>query len=100
MSEKKPFDECQYWAITVDNSWSDTPVEFVLPGGIKYGSTLEEIEKFSFELKYEKKPRVKILEEKFNAHDYEEKGLKTLGVRLSTKEVESVKVDGNQLDLW
>lgn len=44
-SEKKPFDECQYWAITVDNSWSDTPVEFVLPGGIKYGTTLEEIER-------------------------------------------------------
>lgn len=44
-SEEKPFVECQYWAITVDNSWSDTPVEFVLPGGIKYGSTLEEIER-------------------------------------------------------
>ena len=43
-SEKKPFNECQYWAITVDNSWSDTPVEFSLPGGIKYGSTIEEIE--------------------------------------------------------
>ena len=26
------------------NSWSDTPVEFSLPGGIKYGSTIEEIE--------------------------------------------------------
>ncbi len=44
-SEKKPFADCQYWAITVDNSWSDTPVDFALPGGIKYGSTLEEIER-------------------------------------------------------
>ncbi|MBP3606931.1 MAG: DNA topoisomerase IV subunit A [Treponema sp.] len=80
-------------------SWIMNRDYFLAPDGMEV-LHIDTREKFSFELKYEKKPRVKILEEKFNAHDYEEKGLKTLGVRLSTKEVESVKVDGNQLDLW
>lgn len=57
-------------------------------------------EKFSFTLKYEKKPRVKVLEEKFSAENYEEKGLKTLGIRLCTKEVESIKVEKSQMELF
>lgn len=36
--------ETQIWAITVDNKYSDTPVNFTLPGGIKNGSTLAEVE--------------------------------------------------------
>jgi len=40
----KDITECQFWAITVRNSFSDTPVSFTLPGGIKNGSTLSEIE--------------------------------------------------------
>lgn len=36
--------ETQVWAITVDNKYSDTPIDFTLPGGIKNGSTLAEIE--------------------------------------------------------
>lgn len=36
--------ECSIWAINVDNSYSDTPVDFELPGGIKKGSTLAEVE--------------------------------------------------------
>lgn len=36
--------ETQIWAITVDNKYSDTPVDFTLPGGIKNGSTLAEVE--------------------------------------------------------
>lgn len=40
----KDITESQFWAINVDNSYSDTPVEFELPGGIKTGSTLAEIE--------------------------------------------------------
>lgn len=40
----KDITECQVWALTVDNKYSDTPVEFILPGGIKYGSTLAEVE--------------------------------------------------------
>ncbi len=36
--------ECAIWAFGVDNSYTDTPVDFELPGGIKSGSTLAEIE--------------------------------------------------------
>lgn len=36
--------ECQFWAISVDNTYTDTPVDFELPGGIKNGSTLAEVE--------------------------------------------------------
>lgn len=45
---------------------------------------------FQFILKYYKKPRMKIFEETFRAHDYEEKGLKTQGVRLAAKETEKI----------
>lgn len=37
--------ECQFWAISVNNSYTKTPVDFVLPGGIKSGSTIKEVEK-------------------------------------------------------
>ncbi len=40
----KDITECQVWGISVDNKYSDTPVDFTLPGGIKNGSTLAEIE--------------------------------------------------------
>lgn len=40
----KDVTECQVWAITVDNKYSDTPIDFTLPGGIKNGSTLAEVE--------------------------------------------------------
>ncbi|MBR0031964.1 MAG: DNA topoisomerase IV subunit A [Treponema sp.] len=51
-------------------------------------------EDFSFTLLYEKKPRMKVLEESFRASDFEEKGPKTLGVRLSQKETAGIVVDG------
>lgn len=42
----KDVSESQVWAISVDNYGSyRTQVDFELPGGIKYGSTLEEVEK-------------------------------------------------------
>jgi topoisomerase-4 subunit A len=41
-----------------------------------------------------------VLEEAFKAQDFEEKGIKTLGVRLAAKEVESIKVDGAQMELF
>ena len=49
-------------------------------------------EKFSFTLCYENKTRGKS-EEKFQAAKFEEKGLKTLGVRISPRAVESIKVE-------
>lgn len=50
-------------------------------------------ETFSFTLKYEKKPRVKVLSEDFNAGDWEERGLKAGGVRLSAHETASITVE-------
>ncbi len=49
-------------------------------------------ESFDFTLHYTKKPRVKIEDETFNAGNFEEKGLKAGGVRLATREVDSVEV--------
>ena len=37
---------------------------------------------------------MKVLEESFRASDFEEKGPKTLGVRLSQKETAGIVVDG------
>lgn len=48
---------------------------------------------FTFTLNYVKKPRVKVLTEKFKAADYEEKSLKAKGVRVVAKEVQTVTVE-------
>ena len=47
---------------------------------------------FAFQLNYVKKPKVKILSEKFKAGDYEEKSLKAKGVRVAAKEVQTIEV--------
>ncbi|MCR4734300.1 MAG: DNA topoisomerase IV subunit A [Treponema sp.] len=49
--------------------------------------------KFNFTLNYVKKPRVKVLSEKFKAADYEEKSLKAKGVRVAAKEVQDITVE-------
>ena len=49
--------------------------------------------KFTFQLNYVKKPRVKVLSEKFKAADYEEKSLKAKGVRVAAKEVQDITVE-------
>ncbi|MDR1747717.1 MAG: DNA topoisomerase IV subunit A, partial [Spirochaetaceae bacterium] len=48
--------------------------------------------KFSFTLHYKPKPRVKTEKAVFKAQDFEEKGLKTLGVRLEAREVLSLEL--------
>lgn len=48
---------------------------------------------FSFKLNYVKKPKVKILSEKFKASNYEEKSLKAKGVRLAAKEVQDITLE-------
>lgn len=40
----KKYEDCQYWGIEVSNDWSETPIDFSLPGGVEYGSTLKEVE--------------------------------------------------------
>ena len=47
---------------------------------------------FTFQLNYVKKPKMKVLKEKFKTDSYEEKGLKAKGVRVTNKEVLSVEV--------
>ncbi len=80
-------------------SWIMNRDYFMAPDGMEV-LHIDTREKFTFTLNYEKKPRVKVLEEQFKAQDFEEKGLKTLGVRLAVREVESVKVDGAQMELF
>lgn len=80
-------------------SWILNRDYFIVPDGMEV-LHVDTREKFTFTLHYEKKPRVKVLEESFKAQNFEEKGLKTLGIRLCTKEVESVKVDGTQMELF
>ena len=46
--------------------------------------------KFTFTVKYKPKPRLKVLSENFKAQDYNVRGLKAGGIRLSTKEAEKV----------
>lgn len=48
---------------------------------------------FTFTLNYVKKPRVKILSEKFKAANYEEKSIKARGVRVAAKEVQDISVE-------
>lgn len=62
---------------------------FAVPDGMEV-IFLDTRPKFSFLVKYTQKPRVKILEEKFNVQDFEEKSVKALGVRLAQREVDSV----------
>jgi len=48
---------------------------------------------FTFQLNYVKKPKMKVLTEKFKASDFEEKSLKAKGLRVAAKEVQTIKID-------
>ena len=48
---------------------------------------------FTFQLNYVKKPRLKVLTEKFKADKFEEKSLKAKGIRVSNKEVQDITVE-------
>ncbi|MDE6705036.1 MAG: DNA topoisomerase IV subunit A [Treponemataceae bacterium] len=65
---------------------------FLAPDGMEvlHVSTAE---RFSFMLHYEHKAKAKILKESFRAEDFAEKGLKTLGVRLSARACERLETD-------
>lgn len=52
--------------------------------------------KFPFTVKYKPKPRLKVLTEDFKAQDYNVRGLKAGGIRLSNKEVDKVQVKGKE----
>ena len=74
-------------------SWILNRDYFLAPDGMEV-LHVDTREDFLFTLLYEKKPRMKVLEESFRASDFEEKGPKTLGVRLSQKETAGIVVDG------
>ena len=48
---------------------------------------------FTFQLNYVKKPRLKVLTEKFKADKFEEKSLKAKGIRVANKEVQDIVVE-------
>jgi topoisomerase-4 subunit A len=54
--------------------------------------------KFAFTLKYTPKPRLKVLAEDFKAQDYNVRGLKAGGIRLSNKEVSKISTGGKKND--
>lgn len=66
---------------------------FIVPEGMEV-LHVDTRNKFSFTLNFVPKPRLKITEQSFKAQDFEEKGLKTLGVRLVAREVESISLGG------
>ncbi len=70
-------------------SWIMNRDYMIAPDGMEV-LHIDTREKFTFTLKYLKKPRVKTLEETFKAQDFEEKGHKAQGVRLSSHETVSV----------
>ncbi|MCR4743443.1 MAG: DNA topoisomerase IV subunit A [Treponema sp.] len=47
---------------------------------------------FNFQLNYVKKPKIKVLSEKFKASSYDEKSLKAKGVRVAAKEVQTIQI--------
>lgn len=73
-------------------SWIMNRDYFLAPDGMEvlHVSTAES---FAFTLHYEQKAKAKILKESFRAQDFAEKGLKTLGVRLSARACERLETD-------
>lgn len=72
--------------------WINNRDYLIIPDGMQLVH-VDTRAKFKFTLKYEQKPRVKILEETFKAQDFEEKGLKAQGVRLSTREAKGLVLE-------
>ena len=75
---------------TIDG-WIMNKEYSLVPEGasVLYVSTKE---KFSFNLIYKPKPKLKILKQSFKAQDYNVRGLKAGGIRLASREVS--KIDG------
>ena len=68
---------------------------FIAPDGMEI-LHLDVRKKFKFTLHYVRKPRAKILEQTFEAGSIEERGLKAQGLRLESKEVESISVQADK----
>ncbi len=65
---------------------------FFAPDGMEV-LAVETKKDFKFTLHFVKKPRVKILSETYDVSNYAEKGLKAQGIRVVSKEVQSIQVE-------
>jgi len=63
---------------------------FLVPDGAQV-LHVDTRQKFIFSVKYVPKPRLKVLSEDFKAHDYNVRGVKAGGIRLSSKEAANVE---------
>jgi topoisomerase-4 subunit A len=80
---------CPFIKRCVIEGWIMNKDYFLVPDGAVI-LHIDTRPKFTFAVKYAPKPRLKVLSETFKAQDYNVKGLKTAGVRLSNKEAVSV----------
>ena len=88
---RDPKTKCCYIKRTRVNGWIMNRDYMLAPDGMEV-LHVDSREKFTFKLKFVKKPRIKATEAEFNSADFEEKGLKSNGIKLDTKEVEAVEV--------
>ncbi len=81
---------CPFIKRCVIEGWIMNKDYFLVPDGAAV-LHIDTRPKFTFSVKYAPKPRLKILTEAFQAQDYNVRGLKAGGIKLSNKE--AVKVD-------
>jgi len=74
----------------VIEGWIMNKDYFLVPDGA-HVLHIDTKQKFIFTVKYVPKPRLKVLSEDFKAHDYNVRGVKAGGIRLSAKEAASVE---------
>jgi len=74
----------------VIEGWIINKDYFLVPDGAQV-LHIDTRPKFSFTVKYKEKPRLKVLSENFKAQNYNVRGLKAGGIRLSAKEAEGVE---------
>jgi len=74
----------------VIEGWIMNKDYFLVPDGAQVFH-VDTRQKFVFSVKYVPKPRLKVLSEDFKAHDYNVRGVKAGGIRLSAKEAAKVE---------
>jgi topoisomerase-4 subunit A len=74
----------------VIEGWIINKDYFLVPDGAQVFH-VDTRQKFVFSVKYVPKPRLKVLSEDFKAHDYNVRGVKAGGIRLSAKEAAKVE---------
>ena len=75
----------------VIEGWIINKDYFLVPDGAQV-LNIDTRPKFTFSVKYAPKPRLKVLSENFKVQDYNVRGIKAGGIRLSAKEAEAVEI--------